>query len=102
MTEQSDSSQWQFEPSTPAWRRGTFAGFTGGLLGTLIGVLAGGVCSAIYGQPFVGVTGWRGFIGGIVFPGLLMISLVTAPIGAVAGVAAFLCRQHMKNQHRDS
>lgn len=101
MTEQSDSGdQRKFQPSSATWLRWTFAALAGGIVGTVTGVVAGGVCSAIYGQPFVGVTGWRGFLGGLVFPGLMMISLVTAPIGAVAGVAALLLKQHLKNRHR--
>jgi hypothetical protein len=72
------------------WIRAIVAGICGALTGTLIGVIAGGVCSAIYGQPFVGVTGWRGFIGGLVFPGLLMICPIAAPIGFFAGVVAYV------------
>lgn len=95
----SDSSNCSGDSSAGCTRpvriRAIVAGLWGSATGTLIGVIASGVCSAIYGQPFVGVTGWRGFVGGLVFPGLLMICPVTAPIGFVAGVVVGLGKRFL-------
>ena len=57
----------------------------GTLIGLLLGALAGGVSSALYGQPFSGATGLKVFHLGMVFPGLVIFAPVTAGIGAVLG-----------------
>lgn len=81
-----------------AWKNVVRWVLWGAVAGTLVGVIGGGLTSAIYGQPFVGVTGLRGFLGGLVFPGLLMVAPVSAPIGAAAGFVMVAIRYFVRRR----
>ena len=68
----------------------------GAWIGLLLGVVAGGTTSAVFGQPFAG-DGLRGlavFPSGMFFPGLVVFAPVTASIGAVLGAALAWLLKH--------
>jgi hypothetical protein len=81
-----------------AWKKMVRWVLWGAAAGTLVGVIGGGLTSAVYGQPFVGVTGQRGLVGGLVFPGLLMVAPVTAQIGAATGFAIVAIRHFVRRR----
>ena len=56
------------------------------MVGLIFGVLAGGIISGMYGQPFSGTKGPQGFLGGLYFPGLV----VFAPASAATTATLFL------------
>jgi hypothetical protein len=56
----------------------------GTLIGLLLGVLWGGLASALYGLPFSGATGLKAFLPGMLF-GLIFFAPITAFIGAALG-----------------
>ena len=51
--------------------------------GFLAAMFAGGLFSAVFGQPFSGQTGLRVFSTGMLIPGLVPL----APIGAIIGLS---------------
>jgi hypothetical protein len=65
------------------------AAMCGALMGMLLGVFAGGLSSALLGQPFSGETGREVFHLGMFFPGLVIFAPVTTGIGAILGFIAF-------------
>jgi hypothetical protein len=51
----------------------------------LIAVLAGGLWSALVGQPFSGLRGLKVFHLGMFFPGLVILGPFAAVVGAIIG-----------------
>jgi hypothetical protein len=61
------------------------AALWGALIGLFVGLLWGGLGSAVRGQAFSGATGMKAFLPGMLFPGLVLFAPFTAVIGAALG-----------------
>jgi hypothetical protein len=80
-----DHTKLDHGKSTKMFSRFLKFSMIGTFVGLLAAALAGGVWSALFGQPFSGERGMEVFHLGMVFPGLVIFGPVAAIIGAFIG-----------------